>query len=296
MTQPTPEVVQEVDGYLRLEHSSHIRDKQAVVEPEDRPLYDLLMDVLADAHVPDLMPAHLAAACETLPGVREFVMSYDRGYVDAPGASYGMSFCHAVRDAIDEWRDREPIRLLAVGCSGSKAEPDEPVPAKELYDSTYWSLKRQYGESFGDDWRIISAEHGLLHPDHPIDYYECTPTDLRAVPVDSDVRLPSGTHVETLLDQWAVDVWEGLQQWLSVQAGSVDPRDVELEVLLGRSYREPLAERAVFDRLSHPGALSISFPFQDVERAQGGIGTQMGWMSDEIAAAREVAADGGESR
>lgn len=60
-------------------------------------------------------------------------------------------------------------------------------------------------------------------------------------------------------------------------------------------YREPLEKRGVFDALRAPGELTVSFPFQEVEDAQGGMFEQIGWMSDEIAAA-EVATDGGESR
>jgi hypothetical protein len=50
----------------------------------------------------------------------------------------------------------------------------------------------------------------------------------------------------------------------------------------------------VFDALRGPAELSVSFPFQEVEQAQGGNGSQMGWMTDVVAAATApVATDGG---
>jgi hypothetical protein len=292
---PTPEIDELSDGDLQVRHSSHIRDGSAVVARDDRPLFELLLDILADEHIPDLMPAHLAAACEDLVDVRETVMGYHRGSVDLPGGSYGMGFCHRVRDAIDEHRDREPVTLVAVGCSASKHDVDEPVPAAELYRSAYWTCKREYGETIGDDWRIVSAKHALLEPAEAIAPYERTPEDLAGIPVDSDRRLPSGESVATLLDRWALRVYDGLQAWLRAAAGGIDPRAVELVVLLGRSYRDPLAQRGVFDALRGPAELSVSFPFQEVEQAQGGNGNQMGWLTDVVAAATApVATDGGD--
>jgi len=264
------------------------------VAAEDKPLYRLLMDILADKHVPDLMPARLATACEDLVEVRGAVENVNRGSADVGSVGWGMSYCYTVRDAIEEYRDREPLTLVAVGCSGSKYEP-ALMPAKERYKGAYWTNKRRYYGVVGDDGRIISAEHAVLNPETPIEHYEKTPDDLRGIPIDSEQRLPNGEAVATLLDRWALDVYEGLTEWLSEVAGSVDPRDVGLEVLLGRSYREPLENRGVFDRLRAPGDVSVSFPFQEVEQAQGGMFEQIDWMGDEVAAATEAVTDGGRS-
>jgi hypothetical protein len=253
------------------------------------------MDILATEHVPDLMPARLSTACEGLVQAREAVEDVDRGSADVGGVGWGMSYCYTVRDAIAEYRDRDPLTLVAVGCSGSKYEEPALMTAKERYKGAYWTNKRRYYETVGDDGRIISAEHAVLGPETPIEHYEKTPADLRGIPIDSDQRLPNGGAVTTLLDRWALDVYEGLTKWLTEEAGGFDPRDVELEVLLGRSYREPLEERGVFDRLRTPGDLSVSFPFQDVEQAQGGIFDQIDWMGDAVEAATTVATDGGES-
>jgi len=39
----------------------------------------------------------------------------------------------------------------------------------------------------------------------------------------------------------------------------------------------------------------VSFPFQEVEQAQGGMFEQIGWMGDEVEAATKAVTDGGES-
>ncbi|WP_135823001.1 DUF6884 domain-containing protein [Halostella litorea] len=273
--------------------SSHwvhgVRDV-TTVPAADRDLYRLLMDILGDVWVPDLMPARLATACDDLVAVRDAVDNIDRGRADIGGVGWGMGYCKRVRDAIADYRDRDPLRLAAVGCSGSKFEDDDPMPAKDRYKGAYWVNKRRYYETCADDGRIISAEHAVLHPGTPIDYYEKTPDDLRGIPIDSDQRLPNGDAVTTLLDRWALDVHEQLAAWLHEAAGGIDPRDVDLEILLGTDYRDPLAARGVFDALRIPGALAVSFPFQEVEQAQGGLFEQIGWMSDAV----EVVTDGGE--
>ena len=289
---PTPIVVNEVEHTLVLRESKDSfrdRARQTVLDASDRPLYDLLMEVFdeADTHCPDFMPAALADHCDDLVEAREAVMDIERGRAHFEGyAQYGISYCHNVRDAIDEWRDRPPARLVVVGCSASKHDVDEAVPAADLYNSAYWTCKQDYAEAIADDWRICSAKHALLDPEEPIAYYDRSVDDLESVPVHTDIeyRLPDASWVQTKLDQWAAEVYDQLTTWLMhVGAhGSVDPRDVELEVLLGRRYRDPLEERGVFDRLRSRGALEISFPFQEEEQAQGGNGNQMDWMTDRV--------------
>jgi hypothetical protein len=257
------------------------------VEEADKPLYRLLMDILAETSVPDLMPAHLAAGCEDLVDVRETVVDIDRGLVDLPGASYGMGYCLRVRDAIDEHRDRDPLQLALMGCSGSKHDVDGKVPARDLYARGYWTVKERYGSVVGDDWRILSAEHAVLHPDEEISYYERIPGDLQGVPVDSTARLPNGDPVRDRLDHWALSVYNGLVRWLDEVTQGVDPRDVALQVCVGEKYRDPLEERAVFERLEAVGDLTVTFPFQEEPEAAGGIGPQQSWMNsvvDEVAA------------
>jgi len=302
---PRPREGELPNGDLAVVGDRQLSNDGVTVPAADRPLHELLLDILWDEHVRDTMPARLAVACDDLVEVREAVMDIDRGSAEVGGRSYGLSYCHRVRDAIDAHRDREPRRFVAVGCSGSKYEDDDLLPARERYKGSYWSGKRRYGEAVAEPptvnadrvrWRIISAEHAVLHPDTEIDYYECTPEDPRGVPIDSDQQLPNGDSVTTLLDRWALDVYEQLTEWICREAGSVDPRDVQLEVLLGRDYRDPLETRGVFDALRGPGAVTVSFPFQDEPDAQGGMINQIGWLNEQAEAAQTVATDGGERR
>lgn len=63
-------------------------------------------------------------------------------------------------------------------------------------------------------------------------------------------------------------------------------------MLLGRGYRDPLEQRGVFGALRTSADLSVSFPYQEVEQAQGMI-QQIDWMGDEVEAA--AVTDGGRS-
>ncbi len=164
MTRKKPHVPRPREGVLPNGDLAVVRDRQlrddSVTVPEaDRPLYELLMEVLWDCHVPDTMPANLAVECDDLVDVRDLVSNPERGTVSVNGVGYGLGYSQAARRAIEDHRDREPLRLIGVGCSGSKHEVDEPVPAKNLYRGSYWSCKDDYSATFGDDRRIISAEH-----------------------------------------------------------------------------------------------------------------------------------------
>lgn len=62
-----------------------------------------------------------------------------------------------------------------VSCVKTKRE--EPTTPKNLYTSTYFEKMRTYSEQYHDDWRILSAKHGLLNPDDdPIEPYDETLT------------------------------------------------------------------------------------------------------------------------
>lgn len=292
---PTPIERERPDGSIRVvEHSNlrRSRPRQMVVSAEDRALYALLSDVLADDHVPDLFPAALATAATDTADALDRVTSIDRGFIDPPlpGASYALSYAMNAADALREHRDRDPLRLALMGCSGSKHDVDGLVPARDLYSSGYWTVKERYGDA-ADDWRILSAEHAVLNPDTEIAYYERVPDDLRGIPVDSNARLPSGDPVRDRLDYWALRVYNGLTRWLGEVSKGADPRDVDLQVCIGEQYRDPLDARGVFDRLRASAGLSVSFPFQDEPEAAGGIGPQMEWMNSEVAAT-----DGGNHR
>lgn len=268
-------------------------DEVIEVPPDKVDLYGLLRHILEDASVPKSMPARLARSADDLVDVLELVDDIERGLIDTDGAAYGLSYALEAKRAIEAHRDRDPLTLVAVGCSSSKDESDGPLAAAERYTGGYWTNKREYLEEIGDDGRIISAEHALLEPDEPIEYYETHIEDLDGIPVDHDGRLPSGDPVDTLVDLWALNVYHGLTRWLDEAAGGVDPRDVELEVLLGKPYHNRLRDRDVFDALRARGDLDVSFPFrEEVDYSDGGgIGKQRSWMAEQVATARAADVD-----
>lgn len=61
-------------------------------------------------------------------------------------------------------------RILLVGCVATKR--DRPMPAKDLYISDYWDKRRAHAEASGRAWFVLSAKHGLLHPDEVIEPYD----------------------------------------------------------------------------------------------------------------------------
>jgi len=66
--------------------------------------------------------------------------------------------------------------LLVQGCSKSKNEPGEPVPALDLYSGFFFKIikKAKREGEFDEDIGlcILSAEHGLIGPDDEISWYD----------------------------------------------------------------------------------------------------------------------------
>jgi hypothetical protein len=62
--------------------------------------------------------------------------------------------------------------VFLVSCASRKA--DRPMRARELYRSALFTKTRGYVEVTGCPWFILSAEHGLVHPDSIIAPYDTT--------------------------------------------------------------------------------------------------------------------------
>jgi hypothetical protein len=142
--------------------------------------------------------------------------------------------------------------LVLVGCGAAKA--DEPRPAKDLYTSTYFGLKRAYAEEHGDEWAILSAKYGLLNPEAEIEPYDLTVDDV-------DVG------------EWGVTVAEALP----------DVRDTEVVVLAGPDYAEEI-EGTLFLY----GA-DVETPTEGMK-----IGERMEWLSDQLDEDADDQADSGD--
>lgn len=61
-------------------------------------------------------------------------------------------------------------RIGLVGCVKEKRAT--PSRAKDLYTSTLFAGRRRYVERSCDSWWILSAQHGLIHPDQVLAPYD----------------------------------------------------------------------------------------------------------------------------
>lgn len=66
-------------------------------------------------------------------------------------------------------------RVGLVGCVKQKAPMARP--ARDLYVSTLFEGRRAFVEQSCSDWWILSALHGLVHPQHVLEPYDVTLKD-----------------------------------------------------------------------------------------------------------------------
>ena len=68
-------------------------------------------------------------------------------------------------------------RIAILSCV--KRKRTSAAPARDLYVSDLFRGLRRYAEARADAWYILSAEHGLLHPDQVVAPYERTLNNMR---------------------------------------------------------------------------------------------------------------------
>lgn len=114
----------------------------------------------------------------------------------------------------------EADSITLIQCTDSKRQ--EPSKAKLLYDkSTYFCKMRDYAEAKGNPWFILSAKHGLVHPETELEPYDAfSLSEQQATEIATEiasmgvctVRLVAGwTYTNPLipeLEQHGVDVIE----------------------------------------------------------------------------------------
>ena len=150
---------------------------------------------------------------------------------------------------------REGDVVAVVGCGSAKR--DEACPARDLYTSVYFGLKREYAEEFADRMVILSAEHALVPADRELEPYDTT--------VGGE-NFDSEAFVEAVIQ--------------TMDAPGVELGDAaEVIVLAGQDYAELF--RAARDRHDRVAEVPVTFPFEETE-GLGGIGDQMGWMRQAI--------------
>lgn len=138
--------------------------------------------------------------------------------------------------------------IFLVSCVARKAATRER--AADLYRSDWFSKARAYVESTGCRWFILSAEHGLLHPDRRLDPYDAT-----LAAIGARGRRAWGARVVAQLDTALGAAFRG-----------------RIVFLAGRHYRAPLLAYAA-DRARVP-------------MAGLGIGQQKAWLAARIAEGR----------
>jgi len=171
--------------------------------------------------------------------------------------------------------DGDQQTLVVVGCGAAKRSRNFRYEARQLYTSTYFKKKREYADAVGDQWAILSAEHGLLAPTEKVKPYETSIDDLDA----------------EALDELAHEVGMDLTDWVHWVLTQGDEVDVDrIVVLAGKRYLEPLRERDVFETGFD---VSVEYPLQQSDL--GGIGEQMSWLKEctEAVQQKKLITDGG---
>jgi hypothetical protein len=152
-------------------------------------------------------------------------------------------------------------RIAFVGCGSSKIDLDdgETVPAKDLYDSNYFSLKQEYAEELCNEWKILSAKHGLLDPETEIGSY------------DASLKPQSDSYIgDYEAGIWAVETAREINTWTSFKIPYT-----QYVVLAGEDY---VGHRHIEDQLGRLRHVSLPFRSDDLR----GIGDQQRWLRNEI--------------
>lgn len=107
-----------------------------------------------------------------------------------------------------------PRRIGLVGCVKEKAT--KPAAAAELYTSVLFRGRRSFVEWSCDEWWILSALHGLVHPEDVLEPYDVT---LKSMPA-TERRL------------WSAHVVGSIEQRIQPRLGEV------IELHCGAEYRD----------------------------------------------------------
>lgn len=139
-------------------------------------------------------------------------------------------------------------RVGLVGCASSKLQ--RPAPARDLYTSQLFRKASAYAEATCERWYVLSAKHGLVHPDTMLEPY--------------NIKLGVNHRDSPPIHQWADRVRVQLAEEL------VEVPRVVLVTLAGEQYRTVLRP--------------CQWPFE-IPMLGLGIGQQLGWLTRKLATA-----------
>lgn len=136
--------------------------------------------------------------------------------------------------------------LYLVACVGNKLP--QQAPAKDLYVSDWFRKARAYVEKMGHPWFILSAKHGLIHPEEEIMPYDCTLNKMNV----------------TERKKWAEKVLRQLEPHLAEFSSIV--------FLAGVKYRDNLERILKTER-----GIEVCVPMRGM-----GIGKQLSWLKQQL--------------
>jgi hypothetical protein len=153
--------------------------------------------------------------------------------------------------------------LVLVACAKSKC--DFPAPAQDLYTSSLFRKSRRFADLLiqsgrADAWRVLSAKHGLLKPWRRIDPY--------------DETLREFDDEKTYW--WSRRVTTQLPRHLNAESMPVAPEKIEVTILGGRAYREPLVKLWFDSVYKNTTPNHVHCPFDGMP----GNGRMMQWLDE----------------
>lgn len=153
--------------------------------------------------------------------------------------------------------------VVIVGCGSAKADGERF--ARDLYTSNYYKKKREYAETIGDKWSILSAKWGSLDTHTArVEPYDVTITDY---PLDPD-EYPDAPY--NTLDEWGSKWLSGIENRIANYERWDDHEPLgEMVLLLGQDYLGPIQEG--LEELAAEHDFELIYPFYGT----GGNGEQM---------------------
>lgn len=151
--------------------------------------------------------------------------------------------------------------VVLVACAKSKR--NFSARAEDIYTSSLFQKSRRLAgllirSGRADTWRVLSAKHGLLHPLKRVEPYNET--------------LKNFGDAKT--NQWAAQVIRELPQHLNEESGEARPEEIEVTILGGRAYREPLLKMWSGSESARCAPARIHCPFEGMP----GNGRMMQWL------------------
>lgn len=148
--------------------------------------------------------------------------------------------------------------VYLVGCG--KAKLDVAAPAKDLYQGALFKKSRAYVEHKmieGDEWYILSAKEGCVHPDDAVDPYDQTL-----------LSMSSGDRYSWSMRAIKDFCRHGYYPYHTRQ-------NLRLVFLCGKLYRKDIIKW--LSESKHFSDVTIEVPMAGL-----GIGQQLKWLKDEI--------------